>query len=288
MRKFGLLATAALVSASGLFADSITSTGTFVSFGSSGFSSGQANPTSGVAGNPFWNNYSPDIGFGGSNDMNIGYALTGTGGFTASILGGDSAANTLLGTSGADPSAFTFDSNGDLYTIQVLFSDTGLPGNVTLGWYDVSNPSVLNPIFSNVANTSTPLTAQSFSPGVANYGFYATVCFNPPTCDITATYYTDSGENTTPDEGVSTAYGVIGDITANRFALFNLNSNAQSYVLGLSEAPNTNGTEQAGDFQDLVVQLTDDGPAGVPEPATLSIVGAGLIGLGFARRRRVS
>jgi hypothetical protein len=285
MKRSGILAATWLLAGSGLFADTISSS--FTSFNSV-FSTGQPNPTASTAGDTFWNNFSPDTGTGGSHDMNIGYLLTDAGGFsgTTSLIGPSTAAGTLVGAGGSDPTAFNFISNGDTYNIQVLFSDTGLPGEVTFGWYDLANPGVLNPIFSDVGNTNTPLgSPQAFSHGTAtNYGFYATVCFNPPSCSITVTYFTNSGMDTTADMGAMTPFGTITNISYNHFALFNLSPNAQSYVLGLSETPNQNGTELAGDFQDFVVELTDTGAA-APEPATLSIVGISLLALGFARRR---
>ncbi len=286
MKRHGIAAAAFLMACSGLFADSVS-----MSFTSFAFNSGQTIPVAGVAGTPFWNNYSPDIGTGGSNAMNIGYLLTDTGGFTSttSVLGGDSVAGMLVGAGGSDPAAFNFTANGDPYTIEVLFSATGLPGDITMGWYNVSTPSILNPIFSNVGETSAPLpppTAFSGGTSGSQYGFYATMCYNPPTCTVTATYYTQSADGTTASLGTVTPFGTIGDPTAfNHFALFNLNSNPGNYVLAFSEAPNGGGTEQFGDFQDFVVELQDTAAASVPEPATLAIVGLGLVTLGIVRRR---
>ena len=226
MKRSGILAAVFLLTCGGLFADSVSMG--FTPFDTSGFSSGQTVPQPNVAGTPFWTNYSPDVGVGGSNAMNIGYALTDTGGFltTPALLGTDSVAGTLLGAGGSDPSAFNFTANGDSYDIEVLFSATGLPGEVTLRWYALSNPSVLNPIFSNVPNTSAPiLPAQSFSAGsIGNqYGFYATVCYNPPQCTIDVTYYTNSADDTTNEQNVVTSFDTIQNTTAyNHFALFNL------------------------------------------------------------------
>jgi hypothetical protein len=287
MKRSGILVASWLLAGGGLFADTISSS--FTSFNSV-FSSGQPDPLPSTVGTTYWNNFSPDTGTGGSNDMNIGYALTNAGGFagTTALLGTDSAAGTLLGPAGSDPTSFNFITNGDVYTIQVLFSDTGLPDDVTFGWYDLANPSVLNPIFSNIGNTNAPLgSPQAFNNGgAATYGFYATVCFNPPACTIDVTYRTDSTQDTTTNAGMTTPFGTLSNTPYNHFSLFNLTSNGQSYVLGLSETPNAGGTELAGDFQDLVIELTDTSAAITPEPATMSIVGLSLIALGFARRRR--
>jgi hypothetical protein len=39
------------------------------------------------------------------------------------------------------------------------------------------------------------------------------------------------------------------------------------------------------DYNDFVFALIDPPIAGIPEPLTISLLGAGLLGLGFSRRK---
>src|SRR5260370_34724403 len=105
------IATGVVVVASGsMMADTIASPGTFSAFppgfpaGTPVWISNAISPGPPTGGTPFWNDASDDTGNGGSHLMNIGYALTGTGGFTSSILqfGETMAGATNLTNSGSD------------------------------------------------------------------------------------------------------------------------------------------------------------------------------------------
>ncbi len=60
-------------------------------------------------------------------------------------------------------------------------------------------------------------------------------------------------------------------------------ADTSKYLLGLLETPDTNGQQQ---LVTLLTNPTPPGGTGIPEPASMSMIAVGLIGLGVARRRR--
>ena len=286
-----------------VFADTISaSTGAnFVAFGSTGFSPTQANPVMNVQGTPFWNNWSNDSSalFGCTSncthDMNIGYMLTNSGGWTGTnVLGGDTVANALLGCSsgdpnclGGDPTSFMLNNTGTSYALTLLAAMSGNnigPNGTIFGWYDVEDGSpVLHPMFNSTGMITSPVPEGAFSTGLglgAQYGFYATVCYNSllPNCSgVSETFFT----NAALDTGILNTLGIAN---YNHFALFNLGSSDTNYVIAFKDGAGPNGNEAMGDFQDFVIELSV--PAAIPEPASLALVGLGLAAVGFLGRRR--
>jgi len=291
--RAGVIATALI--AVSAFGDSITSNGTFSSFATSGFTTGQANPPVNVQGDNFWNNYSLDAGTGGSHDMNIGYALTDSGGFagTPAVLGANTVNQALLGAGGSDPSSFAFNPTPTDYNIELISATSQLnvgTGGTVFGWYDVTNGVVtLHPLFGGgpVGNVTTPIAEGSFQPtldgSATQYGFYATVCYNKPNCTAAneETYFTQSGMNT---GALASTAGTAGSY--NHFALFNLTGSADSYVVAFEDGESPSGPEADGDYNDIVIALLDPGvQVNTPEPGTMGVVGLGLLGLGLVSRR---
>src|SRR5262249_46962218 len=163
---------------------------------------------------------------------NVGYLLTNSGGFagTTPVLGSDSVDSVYTVNGGQDPSSFGLLQNGTNYNISELYGNSFLnegPFATVFGWYDFSrgNP-VLHQIFTG-QNTGTPGASQVFSPvldsGDTQYGFYATVCFtySNDVCTSSDTFFSDSSLNTDPQTAGAW----------NHFALFQLGSNPQSYVI---------------------------------------------------------
>jgi hypothetical protein len=269
------VASAAVVALCGsIFADGITSaTGTFSAF-PAGFSGSTptwqgAQTPPGTTGSPFWNDPSDDPGAGGSHMMNVGYVLTGTGGMTGNVLGGDSVTEDLT-SGGADPAAFSFVSIGLPDYLTLLFAqsslDTGNPSQGTVFGYYVG--SSFTQIY-NVGDTTTPIDQTKFTPTTSgtSYGFYATVCYGAGVCE---TYTTGNGNTG----------NVPGPDGWNHFALFQLASG--NYAIGFTAADQVVG-EGLGDFNDVVVELQT-----VPEPGTIGIVAMGLVALGLAARARLT
>lgn len=279
--------------------------------------------------NPFWNNYSTDtaaeIGStvsvagtysscGGattsacsSHEMNIGYMLSGTGGFTGdNVFGGsDSVATTYLNADGSDPSSFTFSANPQQnYDVTLLGAFSGnsnsLPWGTQFGiYYVVDGTMQYEELYGPGANAysdTTPINIDNIQDtGATVIGFYATVCnydatatagttpegtTTPAQCGAT-TYYSNSVLNTGFIVNNESSYSDAG--AYNHFALFGLTSSPNNdFVVAFKDGPVS--AEGMGDFNDVVVEFAD--PAlQVPEPATLGIVGIGLILLGMKRRR---
>lgn len=225
-----------------------------------------------------------DTGVGGSHMMNIGDALGGVGGFTSSVLGSDSAANMYTGGGSVDPSSFSFVRNATSYNISVIYANSGNNANgafsTVFGWIDSSNVKhqLYGPGATVTGNTNTTVGTMAFNPTGASYTFYATVCYavSGGVCTISETYTTTSNNTG----------GATSGAGWNHFALFNLNSNSQSYVIAFEDTNFNTFGEGIGDFNDFVVELSVI--PGVPEPATFGMIGLGLVGVAIAARKRFS
>jgi hypothetical protein len=310
MKSAVLILAACLLFSGTLIADAVTlSSGASMTNFSSVFNPLQPSPQMNTGatlsyGTPFWNNYSTDTGVGGSHNMNIGYMLTGTGGFAGTnVLGSDSVATTALGGGTAmaptDPTAFSFTpDSAETYDVTLLGGYSGVTNSLWYGtqfgiYYTNGSNIVYNQLYGPGANPYTDTASIDVSPltnPLSSFGFYAIVCYAPSPVNGTCPsqyqeiYYTDSSMNSgylTNDPAARFNGGGY-----NHFALFGLTSNPNAnFVIAFKDGPV--GEEGLGDFNDVVIAFTDpsDFPAGVPEPATLVFVGMGLIALGIGGKR---
>ena len=294
MKTIGIIGAGLLVTIAGM-ADNIVSTGTLVNVPVN-FQS-----TTG-SGTPFWNNNSVD----GLN-MNVGDFLTGSNPSMGSTNYMGSGYGTYLSASGGSGPSFTFQQVGTSLFAQLLFSESsanypfsylGMSGT-SIGLYDVDDPNQKETLFSagTLYNPADPNgvykapQAQIEVGSWARYGIYAYTCgLNNPGNAYCAMYYSD------PSLNFNNSLNQPMDTNHQHFSLFVDPKDPETYYIGFEDNRGFSATEGAGDYNDAIFRLiTDDPPVTnldfngatnpVPEPATFSVLGLGLITLGLFRRR---
>jgi len=263
--------------------------------------------TSVIGGNtPYCNNPSMD----GLN-FNIGDFLTNQGNFAGGTLAPTAAAflgvTAVAGNGAAGaPLSFSMLRTQTSINVTILYANSSVNNLSAFGIYDVNNCTLalcpktqiygVGTIPNNSTISGVPAGVNQSTAGISgvgNYGFYATACQSPGSTNC-FTFFSDTNLNPSVTNA-SSSFIVEGPnsnpLTAHEhFALFSLNGNASTFYLGFENSvgastfDGTAGAEHYGDFNDIIFQITT---ASVPEPATLSMMGLGLLGLGLMGRRRL-
>jgi hypothetical protein len=213
---------------------------------------------------PYWDNHSGD--FGGSNTANIGYFLTALGNFSG---GTNDQPNDYVSATGVTdaPAAFNLVHTTNSLILSLLGVTTGNTTDI-FGIYDTSvGASSEIPLFGpGTLTVGTSKNESSVAPG--NVGFYLTDSAG-------ATWFSQTSLNVN---------GSTGDTAGHQhFALFTTSTDPNTFYLGVEDWISNSGEGVNGDYNDLVIKINADQV--VPEPATFGLLGAGLLGLGFARFR---
>lgn len=269
MKRFLLLTMAAGLLATSASAITVvggtggSATGTFQNF------------TASTSGTPYFSNGSADYPVTGGN---IGYYMTNSGAYTGSPAGALDSPSQFYGN-GNSSTPFSFLKQSSVLSITAMFAMADYNPHNEFGLYDVANTAIRQVIYSSgtipASATSPNLPPTGVPTSLGNFGLYMVVCADSnAACGGTPiTYYS----------GLLASSGA--DANHQHFALFQVAQGLTTqYYIGFDDTPGSSVQEGPGDYNDLIIRLTAVDSA-VPEPATLSLVGFALLGVGFARRK---
>jgi len=250
---------------------------------------------------PFFNNMSVD---GGGAD-NAGYFLTNTGAFAGTLSPVTPPTGYLGQVANNSAAALAFDlvRQATSINVSVLYQNApqtnlnqgSIQSGTSFGIYDVgtlAKTQIYGPgtIPGQVGAAATTVSTAGIS-GTGAYGFYATVCQPAEGLGNCYTFYSDTSLNPNVTNQFSSfvVEGPSGTVHQH-FALFTLASGGFYLAFENSVSSNsfdgTGGPEHYGAFNDIIFSInTGGGGGGVPEPATLSMMGLGLLSLGLMGRR---
>jgi len=247
---------------------------------------------------PFFNNISVD---GGGAD-NAGYFLTNTGAFAGGTVTAPTGYLTQSSNNSLAALAFGLVRQATSINVSVLYQNApstnlnqgSIQSGTSFGIYDAGTMAKTQiygagTIPGQVGAGATAVSTAGIS-GTGTYGFYATVCqpgFGLGNC---YTFYSDTNLNPNVTNS-GNSFVVEGLFNVHQhFALFTLASGgfylAFENSVSSSNFDGPSGPEHYGAFNDIIFGINTGGSVGgVPEPATLSMMGLGLLSLGLMGRR---
>ena len=216
-------------------------------------------------GTPYWDHSSWDVTPVGGNNNNIGYCLTSDNCGTYSPHPG-----TIqywgMGDGTADPSFYFRGSAGSNDIYSLVFELAGYSPENIFGWYQTDSAgnrtdAINHTIFlgGNTAGDSQTIPVSEY------YGFFFT-------SGTGKTYYTQSGNNSDQSQ-------------EQHFSIF---QNGNTFWLGMEDLSFCHTDK---DYNDMILYVTipqdTTGTSSVPEPSSLSLIVAGILGLGILRRFKI-
>lgn len=210
-------------------------------------------------GDPYWDNLSR----GNGSNKNIGYCLTSNNCGLYNTPPGAIPYWGMVGGGAADSNFYFQGSAGSNDAFTLLLELAGYKNTNIFGWYEIDPVTKAKGNNQIIFNGSDGAGAEKTFPLSQFYGFFFTDQYNG------RTYYTQSQYNSS-------------DIGNQHFSIFKKKDD-NTFWMGMED---TQLCHSDNDYNDMVLRYIVT-PSSVPEPSTLSLIVAGIFGIGILRRFKI-